>query len=396
MLNFSRNKLVSIARKDEDTLLVHGILDDVIYGLEVDATVRISDMTFLSVNGKWNRYTTPECPKALPFLREATGFCINDKNITQKLQKTVGRKGCRHFATILIECCRSVKEAVRIIQWEAIKADHPNLTFEEFVNGEPREASYDSAEEKASPPHIEVREKTVRKDMPDARDSGGQDKTSGGFVIDLHTHTFPASPCSSVSEDDLITEAKRISLDGICLADHNYVWPVSRVEDLIQKHGFPVFRGNEVTTDQGHMLVFGLEKEIRSGGLVKIEELREAVEEADGFMIVAHPFRGFLTFGVGQLGLTVEKAMERPFFKYVDAIEVMNGKVTEKENGFASEVSAALGLPVTGGSDAHEVSEVGLYATRFPDSIKNENDLLNALKSGKGSPLAFRKEKTMV
>jgi len=108
-------------------------------------------------------------------------------------------------------------------------------------------------------------------------------------------------------------------------------------------------------------------------------------------MIVVHPFRGFLIFGVEQLGLNLEKAMERPLFKYVDAVEVMNGKVTKEENDFASEVASGLGLPGIGGSDAHKESEVGLYATRFQGSIVDEKDLIDRLKSGKFSPVSFRK-----
>jgi hypothetical protein len=86
-----------------------------------------------------------------------------------------------------------------------------------------------------------------------------------------------------------------------------------------------------------------------------------------------------------------EQALERPLFKLVDDIEIMNDKVTEKENTFAVTVAAGLGLPVTGGGDAHEVEDVGKYATCFPDMIKNEADLLAALKSGHYSPVAFRK-----
>jgi hypothetical protein len=111
-------------------------------------------------------------------------------------------------------------------------------------------------------------------------------------------------------------------------------------------------------------------------------------------MIVAHPFRGFLTFGVGKLGLTPEKAMERPLFKLVDAVEVMNSKVTRKENDFAARVAAGLHLPATGGSDAHEAPAVGIYATRFPRVFQDEKGLIEALKSGDYSPIAFRgKEK---
>ncbi|MCP4667082.1 MAG: PHP domain-containing protein, partial [Deltaproteobacteria bacterium] len=202
--------------------------------------------------------------------------------------------------------------------------------------------------------------KPTGQEDPGARKKG---KASGGMVIDLHVHTSPASPCSSAPVDRLVEEAKKIGLDGICLTDHNFLWDPGLVAGLREKHGFLVMRGNEITTDQGDMVVFGLYKDIQ--GIIQLKELREEVRRAGGFMIVAHPFRGFLTFGVGQLGLTPEKAMERPLLKMVDAVEVLNGKVTEQENRFASEVAAGLGLPVTGGSDAHEVDEVGVYATRF-------------------------------
>jgi predicted metal-dependent phosphoesterase TrpH len=190
--------------------------------------------------------------------------------------------------------------------------------------------------------------------------------------------------------DQAIDEAKRIGLDGICITDHNHVWDPGAIEALRRKHGFFVLRGNEITTDQGDILVFGFHKDVK--GIVSLEDLRKEVLAAGGFMIVAHPFRGFLTFNVGQLGLTPEKAAERSLFKQVDAVEVLNGKVTAKENGFAHAVATILGFPVTAGSDAHEVKEVGLYATRFSRVIRDEDDLVAALKSGDCSVVHFRKE----
>jgi predicted metal-dependent phosphoesterase TrpH len=394
MLKFTRNKLVNIVRKDPDTLLVHGVLDDDLYGLEMDISVRLSDLKLLSVLGKWNRRTTPECPRALSFLNQAEGFCIEEEGLEQKIQKTIGRTACRHFATLLIECCDSVKEAVKIIQWEQARAKGADLTFEEFLSsgsenfsepGITRHDNIGTGSIQDSPEPIRVLERT----------KGGEtvpDGASQGMIIDLHTHSHPASSCSSVSEDRLIEEAKRIGLDGICLTDHNYVWNPDRVKELTQKHGFLVLRGNEITTDQGHMLVFGLDTNIRKRGIVKLDELHHEVKKADGFMIVVHPFRGFLTFGVEQLGLTLEQAIQRPLFKYVDAIEVMNGKVTTEENDFASEVAAGFGLPGIGGSDAHTAGEVGLYATRFQNFIKDEKDLIDNLKSGRFSPVSFRKD----
>jgi hypothetical protein len=39
------------------------------------------------------------------------------------------------------------------------------------------------------------------------------------------------------------------------------------------------------------------------------------------------------------------------------------------------------------------VSEVGLYATRFSAAIKDGKDLIEGLKSGQYSPIAFRRER---
>ena len=208
------------------------------------------------------------------------------------------------------------------------------------------------------------------------------------MVIDLHVHTSPASPCSSAPVDSLIREAKLIGLDGICLTDHNHLWPPDMIEELRQRHGFLVLAGNEITTNQGDMLVFGLKRDIK--GIITVEALREEVDRSEGFIIAAHPFRGFLVVGVGQLGLTTRAAMERPLFRYVDGLEALNGRVADKENDFAREVASGLGLPVTGGSDAHLVEEVGICGTCFSSAIKNERELIEALKQGEYEPVIFR------
>ncbi len=358
MLKFARNKLVSIYRQDEETLLAHGVLEDDIYGLEVDVTIGLSTLEILSIEGRWNRAENSQCSRAIPFLQDAIGFRI-DEGFSQRVRKIISRKACRHFADMLLECCDAAQMAANVSRWETEK--------EKKDAGEPRQ-------------------KPKEEDLP----AKALVKATGGMIVDLHVHTSPASPCSSAPVDEIIKEAKRIGLDGICLTDHNHVWDRDEVANLRRKYNFLILRGNEITTDQGDMVVFGLEKEIK--GIVKLEALREEVSKAKGFIIVAHPFRGFLTFGIGKLGLTPEEAMERPLFRLVDAVEVTNSKVTEKENRFAAKVAEGLSLPATGGSDAHEVSEVGIYATRFSHVIKDEKDLIEALRSGDFSPLAFRKE----
>lgn len=386
MLNYMRNKLISVARKGADTFEIHGVLDDDIYGLEVDLKVRISDLAFLAIEGRWNRHTTPECPRSLEFLQEAVGFRI-EEGIDQKIHKIIGRQSCRHFANLLIECCRAATEAARIAAWKDAAVEQPDLTFEDFaaasVSPAPAATAAATVSVAAAP-----RPQAPAPARPAATTPAPAVSAEGGLVIDLHMHTSPASPCASDPVEALIAEAKRIGLDGICLTDHNFVWPPQRVEALRQKHGFLILAGNEIITDQGDMLVFGLQRDIQ--GVIPLAELRKEVDRAEGFIIAAHPFRGFLTFGAGEIGLTPEKAMARPCFPLVDGIEVLNGKVTAAENNLAAEVARGLNLPASGGSDAHAWGEVGVYATRFEAAIASEADLLAALKTGRFTPLAFR------
>jgi hypothetical protein len=56
-------------------------------------------------------------------------------------------------------------------------------------------------------------------------------------------------------------------------------------------------------------------------------------------------------------------------------------------------VAEGLNLPATGGSDAHEVSEVGIFATRFSQVITNEKALIEALRDGSYAPIAYREER---
>jgi len=199
--------------------------------------------------------------------------------------------------------------------------------------------------------------------------------------IDIHTHTSPRSPCSNIDPLELVREASRRRLDGICLTEHQVLWQPQEVESLAQGAQIKIFRGNEFTTNQGDVLVFGYEEDVKE--LLTIEELSAEVKKAGGFMIAAHPFRGFKTFGIGQLKMTVEQACTRKVFDFVDAIEIGNGKLSEEENGMAAQVASRLGLPGTAGSDAHRVDEVGKWTTDFEREIENEQQLVAELRSGR-------------
>ena len=199
--------------------------------------------------------------------------------------------------------------------------------------------------------------------------------------IDLHIHTAPLSACSYIDPLELIKEARRLEIDGICLTEHQVVWNPAEVDQLAQEAGIRIFRGNEFTTDQGDILVFGFYADIKE--LLVIQELRDKVTAAGGYMIAAHPFRGFKTFGIGQLQLTVEQACKRKVLEFVDAVEVGNGKLSPDENDMARKVAEKLGLPGTGGSDAHRVDEIAKWVTVFEKDIRNEDELVAELHAGR-------------
>ena len=237
MLKFTRNKLISVEMKDQDTLVAHGILDDDIYSLEIDVTIDISNMKILVINGKWNRWTTPECPRAIPFLQEIVGFCIEEEGFSQKTQKIVSRKACRHYANLLLECCHAAKETAMAAIWEDEKVEETSQETDQIVDT------------------------TVKR------------KVSGGMIIDLHIHTYPASPCSSASADQLIKEAKRIGLDGICLTDNNYLWDPAHLSSWIRPLG-SCFMGIGFQPFQEHVHLHNIS--LASAGLYTCEVSTEA------------------------------------------------------------------------------------------------------------------------
>ncbi len=374
MLTYMRNKLVNVEVPSEDVYMAYGFLDDHIYSLETTFQVNGADMTIEWLKGHWNRYTTPDCPLAEDPLQGAVGLCLTDEGFSRSIHRIVGREACRHFANLILECCDAIlktKQMLETPETEIQKDVEPSVP----LSPGPRVAT-------AAPRRIRNKERIPFEQLEDA---------PNGFIVDLHVHTSPASPCASSPVDDIITEAKRIGLDGICLTDHNYQWEPKEVEILRKKHDFSVLRGNEVTTVQGDILVFGLDEDIQ--GIIALKDLAEKVRAVDGFMIAAHPFRGFLAVSGDKLGLDIEKAAARPMFALVDGVETLNSKVTVDENRFCGRVASALKLPITGGSDAHLAEEVGFYATRFSKIIHDEAELISALRAGDAVPVDYRNHK---
>lgn len=209
-----------------------------------------------------------------------------------------------------------------------------------------------------------------------------------GTIIDLHIHTMVGSMDSDISPKHLAESAKATGLTGVGLTEHMSPWPQDEVERFGRESGLFVFTTREWSTDMGHIIVLGLDRDVR--GIARARDLHRACDENGAFMVVCHPFRYFpgpsnRLFGGRRDAqeLSAEALAEHPLFHMVDAIEVLNGGCIERENALAQEVARLVAKPGVAGSDAHMPMEVGRYATLFEKELESEEEMLTELRAGR-------------
>ena len=142
--------------------------------------------------------------------------------------------------------------------------------------------------------------------------------------------------------------------------------------------------GCEVTTEEGHLLVYGLHKYIF--GMHRASFVKEKLDREQGAMVVAHPYRRTYRKGADTSRAAyhemVERAARNEVFGMVDAVEVFNGRGLPEENAFSHEMAKRFGLPGTGASDAHQLEDLGSFATEFECRITSLDDLITELQRG--------------
>src|SRR5688572_2500888 len=173
------------------------------------------------------------------------------------------------------------------------------------------------------------------------------------MLIDLHVHCWPYSDDSTATSDELITQAKAISLAGICLTDHDQMRDPAEIERLRSKHGFLVFSGLELTTEVGHMLVFGLRRYY--SGLYYLSRLHAVAASDNAVVIPAHPYRHRVPHfpdSPSRRESALKAAAEVYRVGAYAALEGRNGRGSDDENGFSCDLAMSLRLPTIGGSDS--------------------------------------------
>ena len=205
------------------------------------------------------------------------------------------------------------------------------------------------------------------------------------MIIDIHTHTYPGSDDSLLTPEQLVAEAKRLGLDGVCITEHDGFWAAEDIDRLSRTFDFPIFPGCEVTTEDGHLLVYGLRKYIF--GMHRSSFVKRLVDEAGGAIVVAHPYRR--TFRPDEsetpegYDRMLDRACRNDAFSLSDAVEVLNGRGSERENEFSHRIADRLGMQGTGASDAHRLGDLGTFATEFERPVRTLEDFISELRAGR-------------
>ncbi|MDR2698699.1 MAG: CehA/McbA family metallohydrolase [Candidatus Methanoplasma sp.] len=186
---------------------------------------------------------------------------------------------------------------------------------------------------------------------------------------DLHIHSNFSSDGKS-APDEIIEAAVSAGLGCISITDHNSF----EAYDLVKDNGkVIVIPGIEVSSKEGHILAYGIDRDIPRG--MSVDETIAAIHAAGGVAFAAHPYRWWS-------GLGESNTVENDF----DGIEAMNARSTASSNRRSEALAARIGKPVSAGSDAHTPDHIGDGIVELPDGIATWQDALDAIMKGKAKP----------
>lgn len=133
MLTYSRMKSIGVQKQGEDHRVVSGVLEDELYAMQCEITVNWPDRTIVSVQSRMKRFTTKRCQLAEPIFVQAEGWRL-DPGLDGRIKKELGRKGCRHMAILMVDCCRALARAELARELEAAREKDPDLDKKKFLD----------------------------------------------------------------------------------------------------------------------------------------------------------------------------------------------------------------------------------------------------------------------
>jgi predicted metal-dependent phosphoesterase TrpH len=204
------------------------------------------------------------------------------------------------------------------------------------------------------------------KDKTNLRPQGlpGDDR-EGMLLFDMHVHSWYSSDCIIPVGCHVRLYERRHILPLVC--DHNSLAGSAHVYRQIRAINpeIPEILAEEIMTADGEIIGAFLQEEIPP--FMSAEATLDAIHDQGALAIVPHPFCSFRS------GAIRADALDRMIGR-VDILEGFNGRMTdERDNDCARRYAARHGIPLSAGSDAHTLVELGrTYVEMEPFSSPEE------------------------
>lgn len=212
------------------------------------------------------------------------------------------------------------------------------------------------------------------------------------YKYETHCHTKNVSRCAGIDVKDLIEKYKEAGYSGLVLTDH-FSPMTFDLPDFFNKkkavdHYLRAYREAKKYSDENFTILLGMELRFYATvndylvyGITEemlyelpfllplyIKRASTLLRERGCLFLQAHPFRQFIT---------------RANPRYLDGVEVFNGKANAEANEKSLEWANEINAPIKiGGSDCHRETGVGIGGIITNEPIKTNDDLIRILKSG--------------
>lgn len=195
-------------------------------------------------------------------------------------------------------------------------------------------------------------------------------------TFDMHLHTIRHSPDSQINPFRLIRRAWELGLAGIVITEHDKVWTEEELAELrAATPGILVLTGVEVSAKEGHFLAYGVTDAGKIPAGIGVKEMCQEVHHQGGAVIAAHPYRWNQNF---------DEILEQVRPK-IDGIELMSVNMDADLRQRAAALMENRAWAGCGNSDAHKEEDIGSCYTQFPRRLRDQRDLIEALRTGQSS-----------
>jgi predicted metal-dependent phosphoesterase TrpH len=209
------------------------------------------------------------------------------------------------------------------------------------------------------------------------------------MLVDLHTHTWPASQCSEIRHDEYVERCVALGVTAIALTNHGSILDNLALAPRLARLGVVLLNGVEISTILGDFVVYSPDLEFLDSLQAEQEPLHRREVPEHAAVVWAHP-----AAGGGRSGSSYYVGLEEMAAPLIDAVEVFNGNwPADRYVTTAERIAADLGLPATAGSDAHTVAAIMRCATEVEIAVELDDGgaastaaLVAAIREGRVSP----------